>query len=465
MSNGLPQGWTIASLANLTVTPKHDIISGPFGSNLKSDEYVATGVPIIRLQNVDRNRFIEKNMRFITSQKAQELSAHRFQAGDIVITKLGDPLGKACVVPDSLPNGVVVADVVRVRIDESRFCKPYTVYAINSPAVVNQINQEIKGSTRPRVNLNHLRDLEIPLAPLSEQRRIVAKLKKILAKVETSQKSLTKIPVLIKHFRQSVLTAACTGRLTADWREQNEEADVFSKDGKDFPELPSSWYWIPISELSKVETGTTPPKYDQTNYSTVTTDCPFFKPTDLNNGFYVREAREWISKKGERFARILPPLTVCVTSIGATIGKTGLLRVRGATNQQINSIVPCDKVHPLFTFFFCCSPYFQQRIIEESSSTTLPIINKGRFEQLEFPLPPLTEQKEIIRRVESLFTLADKIETRYQKAHEHVDRLTQSILAKAFRGELVIQDPNDEPANVLLARIKGGWKCSKSART
>src|SRR5206468_9441854 len=123
MSDKLPQGWAVASLAQLTINPKQDIVSGPFGSNLKSEEYVAQGVPIIRLQNVDRSGFLEKNMRFIAPEKARELSAHTFQAGDIVITKLGDPLGKACVVPNSLPHGIVVADVVRVRVDESHFCR------------------------------------------------------------------------------------------------------------------------------------------------------------------------------------------------------------------------------------------------------------------------------------------------------------------------------------------------------
>src|SRR6476659_2957975 len=94
------------------------------------------------------------------------------------------------------------------------------MFAINSPAVVGQINQEMKGSTRPRVNLNHLRDLQIPLAPLGEQQRIVARLETLLGKVEACERRLAKIPRLLKRFRQSVLAAACSGRLTADWRDE-----------------------------------------------------------------------------------------------------------------------------------------------------------------------------------------------------------------------------------------------------
>lgn len=81
-------------------------------------------------------------------------------------------------------------------------------------------------------------------------------------------------------------------------------------------------------------------------------------------------------------------------------------------------------------------------------------VNIGDVRALQLPLPPLAEQQEIVRRVEQLFTLADQLEARYAKAKGHVDKLTQSILAKAFRGELVPQDPNDEPAEKLLERIR-----------
>jgi len=332
------------------------------------------------------------------------------------------------------------------------------------------------GSTFTAISKSDLEQLRVRLAPLAEQRRIVGKLEKLLGQVDACQQRLAKIPVLLKRFRQAVLAAACSGRLTADWREKEttdgtDDSDrktsvesaksvVQSLSGNDtesaegFVDLPETWQWRKTGKLFTVETGTTPPKKQPANYSLTPSVCPFFKPTDLDAGAQVCEAREWISEQGEEHARLLPAMTVCVTSIGATIGKTGLLRVRGATNQQINSILPTEGIEPKFTFFYCCSPYFQRRIVEESSSTTLPIINKGRFEELEFPLPPLPEQQEIVRRVESLFALADQIEARLSSAQRQVDALTPSLLARAFAGKLVPQDPNNEPATVLLERIR-----------
>jgi len=327
--------------------------------------------------------------------------------------------------------------------------KYWTLYLKSLP-----LGDKEKSTAIPGINREDLYSLEILVPPINEQRRIVAKLEKLLHKVDACKERLDKIPTILKRFRQSILAAACSGRLTEDWREAHTAPAVDQVESDGLPNLPPSWCWRRIGALFTVETGTTPPKKDVANYSDAPTEYPFFKPTDLDAGWQVREAREWLSKRGEKAARHLPPMTVCVTSIGATIGKTGLLRVRGATNQQVNSIVPSKAVRSEFTFFFCCSPYFQRRIVEEASSTTLPIINKSRFQELEFPLPPISEQHEIVRRVEALFKIADQIEERYKKARAYVDKLSQSILAKAFRGELVPQDPNDEPASELLKRIK-----------
>ena len=170
-----------------------------------------------------------------------------------------------------------------------------------------------------------------------------------------------------------------------------------------------------------------------------------------------------LSEEGARIARVLPPLTVMVTCIGATIGKTGLARVAGATNQQINSVATdIAFILPQWLFWAFTSPWLQEQIRFRSSETTLPILNKGRFKKLAIPLPPIDEQQEIVRRVEALFKLADTIEMHVAAATTRCEKLTQAILAKAFRGELVPTEAelarregrSYEPASVLFARIR-----------
>ncbi len=220
--NSLPEGWCWAKLNEIVKNPRSDIVDGPFGSDLKASEYLDKGVPIIRLQNIERNNFITKNIRFIRTSKAQELKRHNFHSGDIVITKLGDPLGKACIVPESFGPGIVVADIVRLRLSHNLCSLPYLVYALNSSVASEQLLQRTKGTTRPRVNLGNIRSLKIPLAPLAEQKRIAAKVEELFARVNAAKERLARVALILKRFRQSVVAAACSGQLTAEWADNQE---------------------------------------------------------------------------------------------------------------------------------------------------------------------------------------------------------------------------------------------------
>src|SRR5215203_2749077 len=108
----IPEDWDLCSLIDF-VDGKNDIVAGPFGSNLKVSDYKPHGVPIIRLQNIERNKFINENIRYISQEKANELKYHSYRQNDIVLAKLGDPIGKTCIIPDHIKGGIVVADVVR----------------------------------------------------------------------------------------------------------------------------------------------------------------------------------------------------------------------------------------------------------------------------------------------------------------------------------------------------------------
>jgi len=168
----IPAEWEVKPLCDAVGSNETRIVAGPFGSNLKVEDYRDEGVPIVRLQNIDEGRFVVKDMKYISRQKAKELSYHSFVNGDIVLAKLGDPIGKTCIIPDSFEDGIVVADVVRIRVDEGVVDKKYIMYALNSFHVSNQLNRGTIGTTRPRVNLGQVRNLLIPLPSLPEQRRI-----------------------------------------------------------------------------------------------------------------------------------------------------------------------------------------------------------------------------------------------------------------------------------------------------
>jgi len=330
----------------------------------------------------------------------------------------------------------------------------------------------------PGLNRDDFYNQTMLLAPLAEQKRIVAKIEELLAQVNAARARLAKVAQILKRFRQAVLAAACSGRLTEDWRRDHpngESASALLKRlqkqhpswlnsnnsyEEDLPELPNSWAWATASQVGEITTGNTPSKKREEYFGG---PIPFFKPTDLDAGYYVDKSTDSLTAKGAELARVLPPLTVMVTCIGATIGKTGLSRRKGATNQQVNSVTADQKfVSPHWLYFTFTSPWMQEQIKVRASETTLPILNKRRFERLPLPVPPSDEQREIVRRVEGFFKFADAVEKRVEAATKRTEKLTQAILAKASRGELVPTEAelarregrDYEPASVLLERIR-----------
>lgn len=221
-------------------------------------------------------------------------------------------------------------------------------------------------------------------------------------------------------------------------------------------ELPKGWVWTTVGDIGEVVTGTTPSKSKSEYYGN---SFPFYKPTDLNEGYYVRKSGDGLSEKGIKQARLLPANSVVVTCIGATIGKTGLIRREGASNQQINAIITEKEILQEFIYFICISPQFQKSIFDNASATTLPILNKSKFEILSVPIPPLPEQHRIVSKIEELFTRLDAGVEALKKIKAQLKRYRQAVLKYAFEGKLTEKwrEANKgkiEPAPILLQRIK-----------
>lgn len=215
--------------------------------------------------------------------------------------------------------------------------------------------------------------------------------------------------------------------------------------------MPEGWEWTRLGSLFSTITGSTPSTKDASLYGD---EYPFYKPTDLDAGFDVCFSEDTVSEKGYKNGRILPVYSVLVTCIGATIGKTGYIRNSGICNQQINAILPNTFILPEYTYFCMCSEFEQQQIWTNSSATTLPILNKSKFDSLFFPVPPKAQQTRTVERIKELLHFVEIIQQEKRTLQETIKLTKSKILDLAIRGKLVPQDPNDEPASVLLERIR-----------
>lgn len=262
---------------------------------------------------------------------------------------------------------------------------------------------------------------KIDLPPLEEQKRIVKKIEELFGVIDEQIKKLEATQEALISYRQSILQQAFSGH------------QIIKK----------------VKDVGNVVTGSTPstthPEYYGDEY-------PFYKPTDLNQGYSTDKAVNYVSQKGFDVSRQLPEKSILVTCIGATIGKTGLIHQKGICNQQINAIIPSKEYLSEFVYFYAVSPQFQNAIKSNASATTLPILNKKNFEQLPFPYLSLPEQKAIVKKIETAFAFADKAQEVISASLDQAKQLKQSILKLAFEGKLVPQDPKDKPID--LSKIK-----------
>ena len=321
--------------------------------------------------------------------------------------------------------------------------------------------------------------------PLPEQRRIVAKLEKLLAKAEACQRRLQKIPLILKRFRQSILAAACSGRLTANWHDtaaRPEIDDILTriaeralataraaaakaklkeiherKEEASGPELPEGWRYVALAKLCESF------DYGTSAKSNPIGQVPVLRMGNIQNGTIDWDDLVFTSDREEIEKYRLQPNTVLFnrTNSPELVGKTALYRgerpaIFAGYLIRINNY---EELDPRYLNLCLNSPSAKEFCLGcRTDGVSQSNINAQKLGAFEVPFCSLPEQKEIVRRVDELFALADQIEARYKKAKAHVDKLTQSILAKAFRGELVPQDRHDEPASTLLNRIKAETK-------
>ena len=319
--------------------------------------------------------------------------------------------------------------------------RSFVYYYFQSVDYWRQVSEGQVGIGQPNVNGTTLSNILVPLPPLPEQRRIVAKLEKLLAKVEASQKRLERIPTILKRFRQSVLAAACSGRLTEDWRSGREVV----------------WGETTIGEVEEFIGSGITPKGGRSVY--VSSGIPFIRSQNVYPSGLVLDDVAYITPEIHRsMSRThIRPFDVLLNITGASIGRSTVVPGRfkvGNVNQHVCIIRVKPVLSPRFLSLFLNSPLGQGLIFETQNGVTREGLNYGQIRSFVVPLPSIEEQNEIVRRADALLEIADKIEGRYEKAKTQVEKLAQSILAKAFCGELVPQNPNDEPASALLERVK-----------
>lgn len=472
----LPEGWCYILLKDLGELKRGKSKHRPRNAPKLYGDFV----PFIQTGEVARSGGRISSFSKMYSELGVQQS-RIFPKGTICITiaaNIADTgiLGFDACFPDS-----IVGLITDYRLADSYFIE-YFLRTIRE-----DLAQFAPATAQANINIEILNKVFVPLPPLNEQKRIVATIEELNDRTQRAKEALGSIPQLCDRFRQSVLDAAFRGDLTADWCEQNPDVETASKlsakvmndrqekynkeheemllEGKTPPKLanfevitinfdtPETWISIVVESacLFIIDCLHSTPKFVDEGEYCIDTTC--IEPFRIN----WDKARKVSSKDFiTRTSRMIPKHNDILFSREGTIGTA--VRVPNSPKlclgQRMMMFRFSPHILPEYAEIYLQSPIFKQQYKPLILGTTSPHLNIGDIRKLAFIVPPLAEQIEIAKRVESIFRTIAKIERQYRKLKEKFDHLNQSILTKAFRGELVPQDPDDEPASVLLERIR-----------
>lgn len=469
---GLPDGWTSAQLKDGLII---DVQTGfACGQNNRAGE----GIAHLRPMNVNADGQIDLSIIKYVPETRADRDERLLRQSDVLFNNTNSPelVGKTSYY--NLPEPRAFSNhMTRLRCDQRILAPLFCAIALHQKWREGYFRAVCSHHvSQSSVSRNILLETPILLPPLGEQKRIVAKVEQLLARVNAARERLAKVPEILKHFRQSVLAAACSGRLTADWRNNHPEvepASVFLKRiAKDYKgktasshysysmdnDIPKSWSLCNLGTLTELITKGASPNWQGINY--VDKGILFVTSENVGLGHLILENKKFVEEKFNQIQKrsILKRGDILTNIVGASIGRTTIfdLDEKANINQAVSLIRLKNKMSSNYILTVLNSP----AIVDFMNSTKVDVaranLSLKDVASFPIPLPPITEQQEIVHRVEALFKIADQIEERYQKARAYVDKLTRSILAKAFRGELVFQDPDDEPASELLKRIQEG---------
>ncbi len=435
----MPTGWAEARIEEIA----------EYVSRGRSPKYIAeSDLPVINQRCIRWEGIDEQHLKFVDPATWHQWTDERFvRTNDILWNSTGTgTIGRAALF-SSLGNfqrAVVDSHVTIVRSSKDIDPK-YLFYFVKSPYVQDRIEDMQSGSTNQvELNRSEITATSVPIAPHAEQKRIVAKIERLAARTAHARAALARIPALVAKYKTRLLQLATSGELTQDWRTETN-ADQWS--ATNVERVAELVFDGPFgSNLKSAD-------YSQSGIRVVRLE-------NIGNLRFIREKETYISdnkfeglKRHEIFPNdvlfssfVAEEVRVCLfpSDLPKAINKADCFCIR------VNPAV-CI---PEFLAFRLASPSTYEVLKEEVHGATRPRISLGHLRALKFDLPSLQEQAEIVQRIKTAFAWLERISTDHAGASKLLPKLDAAVLDKAFRGELVPQDPDDESARELLERIK-----------
>lgn len=417
----IPEGWKWVRLNSITFN---------HGQTVPAEEF-----SYIDIGSIDnKNQRLNADENIIAAEKAPSRARRIVVFGDILYSTVRPYLHNMCIVDREFSRQPIASTGFAVMSCPVGIHNRYLFYYLMSPSFDSYANntENAKGVAYPAINDDRLYRAVIALPPLAEQRRIVAKIEELLPYIDRYEKAWSRLEDFNKRFptdmQKSILQLAIQGKLVPQRPEEGTGEALYQqiqaekqslirsgklKKEKPLPEItpdeipfdiPESWKWVRLLGVGSTQTGNTPAKAHPEYFGK---DLPFITPGDIQ-GHDISYGNQALSLLGKQVARVAGEGTILQVCIGGSIGKAAISDREVSFNQQINAITPIQ-CSSEYLYAVLSSEYFIGTMKEKSGGTATPIINRGLWDSLLIPLPPVIEQKRIVAKLEELLPLCDRL--------------------------------------------------------
>lgn len=464
----LHRGWCELTFLNIA----RDLKRGPFGGNLKKEIFVPSGYKVYEQQHAINHDY-SLGTYYIDEDKYEELNGFAVGNGDYIISCSGT-IGKLYRLPKEAPNGVINQALLKITLEDRILYHSYFSHLFQSEFFQRQILSDARGTGMQNLaGMKEIKIVPVQVPPLPEQRKIVEKIDKLISDIDNGVANLKAAKDKLEIYRQAVLKKAFEGELTKEWRVKNTGFDsaqpaeqARSLSGAEATDLPEGWEKVKLGDVCELN-----PKHENKNFLTDDFEVQFVPMAlvdEVINNINLVEIRRFSEVQNKSYTYfadndvIFAKVTPCMENGKIAVAKK-LKNGIGYGSSEFH-VFRCDYLlKNNYLFYFLVQSVFRrdaQRAM--TGAVGLRRVPKKYLEDYKIPLPPLSEQHQIVTEIETRLSVCDNILATIDEALEKSEALRQSVLKMAFEGRLLSEaeleacrkEADWEPAYKLLERIK-----------